>query len=241
MAPIHIGCLLFDYQVIDVFGPTDLLVCCSNANKRALKQSTTTTDEQLATAPEFKFHHIGITREPVFSASSGIALVPTTTVDECPELDCLLIGGPELDFKLHPKHVDLIRRHHAAGKLIFTTCTGAAVAASTGILDGMNATINHASLYSQRKVYPNVKWTKDKKWVVHGNVWTAGGAGAGIDMIANWIKENFGLDFLTRGAALLDLEPRDIDGFLDVIPKRYDSEGKQIFTHQFPDPENPAE
>ncbi|KAJ0147232.1 hypothetical protein CTA2_827, partial [Colletotrichum tanaceti] len=32
----------------------------------------------------------------------------------------------------------------------------------------------------------------------------------------------------------LGYEPRDSRGLLNVIPKRYDSEGKQISTHVFP-------
>ncbi|KAF4974863.1 hypothetical protein FDECE_18625 [Fusarium decemcellulare] len=86
-----------------------------------------------------------------------------------------------------------------------------------------------------KKKYPNVKWTNDKKWVVDGNIWTGGGAVAGMDMFSYWLKENFGLDVLTQGASFLDYEPRDIDGVLDVIPKRYDESGKQLPTHEFPD------
>jgi transcriptional regulator GlxA family with amidase domain len=160
--------------------------------------------------------------------------VPTTTIDECPELDCLLLGGPNPEsFKLHPKYAEFIRRHVAAGKLLFTTCTGAFVAASAGVLDGKNATINHVEYEWVKKRFPQVNWTKEKQWVVDGNLWTGSGAVAGMDMIAHWIKESFGLDVLTAGALGLDFEPRDIDGLLTVLPKRYNADGKQISTHVY--------
>ncbi|KAM6514405.1 hypothetical protein FALCPG4_015551 [Fusarium falciforme] len=124
--------------------------------------------------------------------------MPSTTMDKCPELDILLVGGPNpINFKLHPKHADFIRKHVAAGKLLFTNCTGAAVVASTGVLDGKNATINNIAFQLMKQIYPNVKWANDKKWVMDGNIWTSGGAVSGIDMFSYWIRENYGLNVLT--------------------------------------------
>ncbi|KAF4974209.1 hypothetical protein FZEAL_8847 [Fusarium zealandicum] len=234
MAPIHFGCLVYDYQAIDVLGPTDVLNSSSKLYMQAMSSITGAKQETIDRAPEFVFHHVGISLEPVALASSSMSMVPTTTVDDCPELDCLLIGGPDpVNFELHPKFADLIRRHAAAGKLIFTNCTGSMVLASTGVLDGKNATINNVAYSIMTQKYPNVKWTIGKKWVVDGNIWTAGGAVAGMDMFSHWIKENFGLDVLSVGASLLDFEPRDIDGVVSVIPKRFDENGKPLSTYVF--------
>lgn len=235
MAPIHFGCLVFDYQAIDVIGPCDLL---NSASKRLMTASSffsPVDEEALARAPEFVFHHIGETREPVPLLSSALTLVPTTTVDDCPELDCLLVGGPNpAGHQVPPTYVEFIRRHVAAGKLLFTTCTGAAVVAATGVLDGKQATINNLEYNWVAKQFPNVKWTKDKKWIVDGNIWTGSGAVAGMDMIAHWVKENFGLNVLQQGSLSLDYEPRDSDGLFNVLPQRYDSTGQKISTHVFP-------
>ncbi|KAF4458954.1 hypothetical protein FALBO_14298 [Fusarium albosuccineum] len=237
MAPIQFGFLVFDYQPLDVIGPQDLLNSASKEYMQGCSQFGPVKADPIARAPEFVFHHIGLSREPVLLLpSSVITLTPSTTVDECPELDCLLLGGPDpVNFELHPKYAEFIQRHVAAGKLLFTNCTGAAVAAAAGVLDGKNATINNLAFKMVKTKYPNVKWTNDKKWVVDGNIWTGGGAVAGMDMFSYWLRENFGLDVLTQGASFLDYEPRDINGVLDVIPKRYDESGKQLPTHEFPD------
>lgn len=83
-------------------------------------------------------------RDPVELGTSQITIVPTTTTDECPELDILLVAGPYLgNFTLHPKHADFIRKHVKQGKLLFTSCTSASVVASTGVLDGKTAKANN--------------------------------------------------------------------------------------------------
>ncbi|KAI8627098.1 class I glutamine amidotransferase-like protein [Xylariaceae sp. FL1651] len=234
MAPIIFGSLVYNYQAIDVIGPTDLLNSGSKIILNAIKVFGPVDEATIARAPEFIFHHIGLTKEPEPLLSSGVTIVPTTTVDECPELDCLLLGGPKPDdFDLHPKYAEFIRRHVAAGKPLFTTCTGAFVAALAGVLDGKNATINHVEYAWVKQRFPDVKWTMEKQWVVDGNLWTGSGAVAGMDMFAYWINKNYGLDVLTAGAMGLDYEPRDIDGLLTVLPKRYDADGKQISTHVY--------
>ncbi|EXK43532.1 hypothetical protein FOXG_04625 [Fusarium oxysporum f. sp. lycopersici 4287] len=233
MAPLQFGTLVFDYQAIDVFGPTDLLHSASKSYMQATASIRKVEEDTIIRAPEFVFHHIGVTLDPVSLESSSISILPTTTVDQCPELDILLLGGPNSEIDLRPKLRDLVRRHVAAGKRLFTTCTGAAVAASTGVLDGKTATVNHATIPLMKKMYPRVSWTDEKKWIIDGNIWTAGGAVAGMDMFSHWLKESFGFDVLVQGAYLLDYEPRNVDGVLDVIPKRYDENGKQICTHVF--------
>ncbi|KAF3385477.1 hypothetical protein F1880_001720 [Penicillium rolfsii] len=236
MAPIHIGCPLFDYQTIDVLGPCDLL---NSASKIVLENSNRyvpVDPKILEKAPEFVFHHIGETMEPVHLITSSVTVVPTVAVDDVPELDILIVGGDDpATTKLPPKLQNLIRLHVASGKLIFTTCTGAAVVAATGALDGRRATVNHLGFNWVKRRYPNVQWTKEKKWIIDRNVWTGSGAVAGMDMVAHWIKENYGLDLLIQAALALDYEPRDVDGLYNVLPQRYDSAGNKISTHVFPD------
>ncbi|EGR44122.1 uncharacterized protein TRIREDRAFT_70991 [Trichoderma reesei QM6a] len=233
MSRIQFGVLAYDYQVLDVAGPSDLLTCASKELMEGLRYLGPIDQATIDRAPQFDFHHIGVTRDPV-QLTSSMSIVPTTTVDECPELDILLLGGPNpIGFELHPKFADLIRRHVAAGKLLFTNCTGASVAAVAGVLDGKNATVNNIEFEYAKKHYPNVKWTMDKKWVIDGNIWTGSGAVAGMDMFSYWLKENYGMDVLIQAALALDYEPRDINGLLNVIPKRYDANGQQISTHVF--------
>jgi len=235
MAPIHFGALVYDYQAIDVFGPFDLLNSSTKPLLEYFLRHKAVERETVDRAPQFIFHHVGENLDPFPLLTSSVTIVPTDTVDNCPDLDYLLIGGPmPEEFKFPSKYVDFIKSHVAAGKIVYTTCTGAAALATTGVLDGKNATVNNVEYDWIAANYPNVKWTKDKKWVVDGNIWTGSGAVAGMDMFAHWIQINYGLDVLTAGAMALDYEPRDINGLHTVLPQRHDGQGKQLPTHVFP-------
>lgn len=89
-----------------------------------------------------------------------------------------------------------------------------------GLLDGLNATTNHEAIAIAREFAPNVKWTAEKNWVVDGKFWTAGGACAGIDIIAYWVMENYDKDIAEAGFAALAYEPRDVNG-KQVVLKRH--------------------
>lgn len=114
-------------------------------------------------------------------------------------------------FQLSPEFANFIKKHVAAGKGIFCTCTGAFAIASSGVLNGKKATTNHGMLEEAKKARPEVAWEK-KQWVVDGNIWTAGGACAGMDMMAHWVMENYGVDLAKFGFQGLDFVPRDVEG-----------------------------
>ncbi|KAK3074891.1 hypothetical protein LTR53_002281 [Teratosphaeriaceae sp. CCFEE 6253] len=212
MAPIKIGALVYDYQAIDVVGPFDLLSNCSKASLGYVKKHVVVDDATFDKAPEFEFHHIGDNPDAIPLLSSAYRIQRTVAIEDCPELDCLLIGGPMPEgFAFPDSYVDFIRRHVAAGKTLFTTCTGAYALATTGVLDGKRATANNVEYNQIAAEFPKVLWTRETKWVVDGNIWTGGGAVAGMDMLAHWIKQSFGLEVLIVGAMGLDYEPRDID------------------------------
>jgi transcriptional regulator GlxA family with amidase domain len=232
MAPLNVGVLVYSYQAIDAIGLLDVLGSATKQSAQLLKKFCP-VNEDAAAEIEFVNHHIGVSLDPV-PLSGGILLPPTCTVDNAPELDILILPGPDPDaFELDPLFAELIRKHVAAGKVLFTNCTGACVAAAAGVLDGKKATVNHMLFGWVKEKYPKVNWTMEKKWIVDGNIWTAGGALAGMDMVAHWIKERHPQDAFTMSMQSLDFEPRDVNGSLGAVPLRYDAAGKQIASHDF--------
>lgn len=231
MPPIHVGTLVYDYQPTDVFGPFDLLMNCSKLFF-SLSQEQPVDQATIDRAPDFVFHHIGDSPDPLQLMCGGLRIQRTVSVEEAPKLDILLLGGPDPSrFKFSEKYVEFIKKHVDSGKLLWTTCTGAIAFASTGFLDGKTATVNNSAFQYAIREYPKVNWTREKKWVVDGNIWTGGGAIAGMDMVAHWLGQNFGLEVLKAGALTLDYEPRDVDGQYNVFPQRYDESGKRLPTH----------
>ncbi|EFQ35992.1 DJ-1/PfpI family protein [Colletotrichum graminicola] len=234
MPNIRIASLVYQYQSIDVLGPLDVLGSGSKVVAKLLKSYRPISDGLIAAAPEVEFHHLGVTLDPV-QLMGGHTIVPTATVDKAPEIDILILGGPDVgNFTLQPEFADYIRQHVAAGKTLLTNCTGSYVAALTGVLDGRRATMNNVELEWAKKQFPKVNWTSETKWVVDDNLWTAAGAVAGMDMTAHWLKENYGQEVFILSTMGLDFEPRDVNGVLNVIPLRFDAKGRQISTHVFP-------
>ncbi|KFY35963.1 hypothetical protein V494_05447 [Pseudogymnoascus sp. VKM F-4513 (FW-928)] len=212
MAPIQFGVLLIPFQILDVVGPVDIL---ASASLPYLKDSEEFPREPLPFADrglDIEFHYIGATMDGIVG-TSNCTIKPTTTCATCPKLDYLLIGGPYPSFFLNVPDVfaNFIRERVDGLEGLFTTCTGAMVAATVGVLDGKTATTNHQYLELAKKQKPEVNWSS-KQWVADGKFWTAGGAVAGMDMFAHWVTEKCGREVAETAYMALDFEPRDVNG-----------------------------
>jgi transcriptional regulator GlxA family with amidase domain len=106
-------------------------------------------------------------------------------------LDLLMIPGgggtwPLLDDVEHGAEVaallDWVHAMDAKVQIMTSVCTGAAVLARAGLLDGLPAATNHASFDWVASQGPKVKWDKVSRWVDAGKYVTSAGVSAGIDM-----------------------------------------------------------
>lgn len=123
----------------------------------------------------------------------GTSVVPTHTFDNAPPLDVLIVPGgfgtraPDLNITR-----DFIKKTYPSLQYLLTVCTGSALVASTGILDGKNATSNKASWVWATSQGPNVNWIPKARWTVDGNIWTSSGIAAGIDATFAFIEAIYG-------------------------------------------------
>lgn len=109
-------------------------------------------------------------------------------------------------------------------RYMLTICTGSALAARSGVLDGRRATTNKASWSSVIGYGPEVIWVPEARWVVDGNIWSSSGVAAGIDATFAFIGEIYGQENATQIANLIEYERHldpDWDPFSDVwgVPK----------------------
>ena len=106
------------------------------------------------------------------------------------EIDVLMIpGGMGLRWLLDPDELDdrdaLFDWLHAMDKrvqLVTSVCTGAALLAAAGLLDGKPATSNQQSFAWVSGFGPKVLWDNVARWVDAGRYVTSAGVSAGIDM-----------------------------------------------------------
>ena len=71
-------------------------------------------------------------------------------------------------------------------------CTGSALAAETGALDGKRATTNKIAFAWVADNHPAVRWDREARWVADGNIYTSAGVSAGIDMALGFVRDRFG-------------------------------------------------
>ena len=74
-----------------------------------------------------------------------------------------------------------------------TVCTGSALLAATGLLDGLPATSNKTAFDWVRGVRPQVAWQGRARWVQSGKFYTASGVSAGMDMALGFIADREGV------------------------------------------------
>ncbi|EDT42218.1 DJ-1/PfpI family protein [Burkholderia ambifaria] len=155
---LHIGLLVFPgVQQLDLTGPHDVL----------------------ASLPDAAVHLVWKSRDTVAS-SSGLALAPTCTFDDCPPLNVICVpGGIGInDLLLDAETIAFVQQRAATARYVTSVCTGALLLGVAGLLRGRRATTHwafHGLLEPLGAVPVRERVVRD------GNLITGGGVTAGID------------------------------------------------------------
>jgi len=157
-SPFRIGFLLFpNITQLDLTGPYEVL----------------------SKLPGAAVHLIWKTLEPV-KAVGGLAILPDTTLANCPQLDLICVpGGPGMTPLMNDEDILAFLRKQAAGARYLTSvCTGSLVLGAAGLLQGKKA----ATHWMAMDILPSLGAIPvEARVVVDGNVITGGGVTAGID------------------------------------------------------------
>lgn len=124
-----------------------------------------------------------VTTEPASAAMNAYnstwwpTIVPTHTFATAPEdLEVLIVpGGPGVRAPNVTAITNFIADRYPSLKYLITICTGAGLAAKSGVLDGRRATTNKAAWSTITSYGPNTTWISPARWVVDGNIWTSSG------------------------------------------------------------------
>jgi cyclohexyl-isocyanide hydratase len=135
--------------------------------------------EVFARVPGVKVHVLWKALEPVVS-DTGLAILPTTTLDECPDLDLICIpGGPGQMAMMEDEQIlSFVREQGARARFVTSVCTGSLVLGAAGLLHGYRATTHWMSL--DQLVYFGATPVK-QRIVIDRNRVTGGGVTSGID------------------------------------------------------------
>ncbi len=116
--------------------------------------------------------------------AKGLRVVPDETWETAPPLDVLVYpGGRGTRRELQDEAVlDWIRSAAEDGTVVASVCTGSLVLAAAGLLDGKPATTHWQSLELLPTLGRDIEVRPEDRFVDNGNVITAAGVSAGIDM-----------------------------------------------------------
>jgi len=98
------------------------------------------------------------------------------------------------------KFLDRLAAASQRARITTTVCTGSALLARTGLLDGRPATSNKIAWDWVTQQGPRVLWKRKARWVDDGNVLTSSGVSAGIDMALSLIARMHGREMALTSA-----------------------------------------
>jgi transcriptional regulator GlxA family with amidase domain len=129
-------------------------------------------------------------------STQGIKVVADYGFADCPQLDLILVpgGSGTLNQLRNKALLDWLKERSSRAELVTSVCSGAAVLAKAGLLDGRPATTNKQYYSVCTSPGPKVKWIKEARWVDDGAIVTSSGVSAGMDMAMHVIARLYGAD-----------------------------------------------
>ena len=155
--------VLFEgFELLDVFGPLEMFG---------------------ALPDRFRIALVGLAAGPIRSAQ-GPVVIAEGAYHQAPPTDIVLVpGGIGTRQLVHNREfLAGLARWAAPAEFITSVCTGSAVLAAAGLLDGYRATSNKRAFAWALEQGPDVDWVPAARWVEDRNRWTSSGVAAGMDM-----------------------------------------------------------
>ncbi|GAA4447977.1 GlxA family transcriptional regulator [Phytohabitans houttuyneae] len=116
-------------------------------------------------------------------------------------------GCDQVDHDWLPEPLATALAHRRPGTRIVSICTAAYVLAAAGILDGRPATTHWNQARHFQQTFPAIDLRPDVLFVDDGDVLTAAGVAAGIDLCLHLVRRDHGSEVANRVARLCIVPP----------------------------------
>ncbi len=180
----HVGIVLYEgFEVMDVYGPVQMW----------------------GYIPDFEIHMIAEQAGPVRSAQ-GTATKADYSFANAPKLDIVMVpGGSGTRAQLSNQALlGYLQQAHEQADYTASVCTGSALLAKAGILDGHRATTNKRFFWLSEQQSDEVDWVEQARWVQSEDVFTSAGVTAGTDMALGLIEHLYGSRWASGIASSLE-------------------------------------
>ena len=158
-----LGVLLFEgFELLDVFGPLEMFGLAADHFEICLISES----------------------GGVVASRQGPKRVCDDSFNTAPAIDVLLVPGGigTRDEVNNPVMLNWLKERSEQAELVASVCTGSALLAKAGVLDGLRATSNKQAFAWASSQSEKVQWQQQARWVEDGKVFSSSGVSAGIDM-----------------------------------------------------------
>jgi AraC family transcriptional activator FtrA len=140
-------------------------------------------------------------------AVSGLRLDVAAGLEAVLKADTVIVPGWPPVRPVPPDVIDALRGAHERGTRIVSICSGAFALAAAGLLDGRRAATHWQYADRLARAYPKVRVDPDVLFVDDGDVLTAAGSAAGIDVCVHLIRTDHGASVANHVARRLVVPP----------------------------------
>jgi transcriptional regulator GlxA family with amidase domain len=138
---------------------------------------------------------------PAVRAAAGFAMQVTNGLDVARAADTIIVPPTDSpDYEVPAAVLDVLRAASAEGKRILSLCTGAFVLAAAGLLDGHTATTHWTQCAELARRYPRVLVDPKPLYVDEGNLLTAAGSAASLDLCLHVVQRDHGAEVANQVA-----------------------------------------
>lgn len=193
---LSIQIVVFDgFDELDAIGPYEVLETAEDAGAKVDVELVTLGGTRSVTAS----HGLTVASQGALSDHADVLLIPGGGWND------RAVAGAWAEVQSGDLP-DAVRAAHERGAVVASVCTGAMLLEAAGLLDGKRATTHHGAIEDLRASGAEAV---DARVVDEGDVVTAAGVTAGLDL-GVWLVERFwGADLADEVAAAMEYERSD--------------------------------
>ncbi|WP_449395843.1 transcriptional regulator FtrA [Devosia riboflavina] len=140
----------------------------------------------------YRFASCAVDEGPM-RAHGGLTVVADHGPEILAEADIIVVPGWKgADAPVPEALAEQLRVAHARGARLASICSGAFVLAATGLLSGGTATTHWRYAEKLRERYPDISVDDASLYRIHDRIHTSAGSAAGIDLLIEVVRQDFG-------------------------------------------------
>lgn len=140
----------------------------------------------------YRFASCAVDEGPM-RAHGGLTVVAEHGPEILAEADIIVVPGWKgADAPVPEALAEHLRAAHARGAQLASICSGAFVLAATGLLAGGTATTHWRYAEKLRERYPDILVDDASLYRIHDRIHTSAGSAAGIDLLIEVVRQDFG-------------------------------------------------